>query len=207
VEGSVSGVVRNLLHDPGRGTPVAHVSFSDGERCLLTATEGLYAGKCIWKGGASLPEIGNVLPVGKIPEGTLVSNIEIHRGDGGKIAKSSGTYATVVAHTPAGTELKLPSGKSLYLKDLCRATIGVVAGAGRVEKPFLKAGNKFLLMMSRGRHWPTVKGQAMVAASHPFGGGRHKHAGKPTTVSRHAPPGQKVGLIAARKSGRAKRAG
>jgi ribosomal protein L2 len=83
--------------------------------------------------------------------------------------------------------------------------IGVIAGGGRVDKPFLKAGTKSKLMKIRGRHWPKVKGTSMVSASHPHGGGRHRHEGKPTTVSRDTPPGRKVGLIAARQTGRASR--
>jgi large subunit ribosomal protein L2 len=69
----------------------------------------------------------------------------------------------------------------------------------------MKAGTRRAWLLPKGRLWPITKGQAMVAASHPHGGGRHKHAGKPTTVSRNTPPGRKVGLIAARQSGRAKR--
>jgi len=84
--------------------------------------------------------------------------------------------------------------------------VGVVAGAGRTEKPFLKAGAIGKLMTARGRVWPTTSGQKMIAASHPHGGGRHKHSGKPTTVGRNTPPGRKVGMIAARQTGRAKRA-
>jgi large subunit ribosomal protein L2 len=79
----------------------------------------------------------------------------------------------------------------------------MIAGGGRTEKPYLKAGAKRGLMRSRGRRWPIVKGTSMVAASHPHGGGRHKHEGKPSSVSRDTPPGRKVGLIAARQSGRA----
>ncbi|MCX8175865.1 MAG: 50S ribosomal protein L2, partial [Candidatus Bathyarchaeota archaeon] len=95
--------------------------------------------------------------------------------------------------------------KTAIVNNNALATIGVVAGSGRTDKPFMKAGEKYYLMRSRGIKWPRVRGVAMVAASHPFGGGRHRHVGKPSTVSRHAPPGQKVGLIAARRTGRAKR--
>jgi len=98
--------------------------------------------------------------------------------------------------------VKLPSGATKLLKDACRATIGVVAGGGRIEKPFLKAGKKFHWMRAKGHKYPRVRGVAMNACSHPFGGGRHQHPGKPTTVSRHAPPGRKVGHIAARMTGR-----
>ena len=203
---ALRGVVREIMHDPGRGAPLALVEFSNGSACCLTAPEGLALNQAITVGTDAPPNVGNVLPLGRTPEGTLVCNVEMRPGDGGRLARSSGTYCMVVAHTPQGTELRLPSGKSVYMNDQCRAMIGVVAGAGRTERPFLKAGTVKKLMRSRGRVWPVTKGQAMVSASHPHGGGRHKHAGKPTTVSRNAPPGRKVGMIAARQTGRAKRA-
>jgi len=131
----------------------------------------------------------------------MICNIELSPGDGGKMARSSGSYATVVAHTPEGTMIKLPSGKTRYLNDLCRATVGVISGSGRVDKPFLKAGAKFHLMKAKGHMYPRTRGVAMVAAAHPYGSSK-RGARKVTTVSRHAPPGRKVGLIAARSSGR-----
>lgn len=200
------GVVREILHDPGRGTPLAMIEFSNGTACCLTAPEGLALNQGIVVGPDASPHVGNVLPLGRMPEGTLVCNVERRPGDGGRLARASGTYCMVVSHTPQGTELRLPSGKSVYMNDQCRAMIGVVAGAGRIERPFMKAGTAKKLMRARGRVWPMTKGQAMIAASHPHGGGRHKHAGKPTTVGRTAPPGRKVGMIAARQTGRSKRA-
>jgi large subunit ribosomal protein L2 len=203
--GRVDGRILDILHDPGRGSPLAFVQFSDGKSCCLSAPEGLLVSQTVSRGADSPPEIGNILPVGKIPEGTMICNIEREPGDGGKIAKASGAYAMVVSHRLGEAELRLPSGASMYVPEKCRATIGVVSGAGRAEKPFMKAGARRRWLLSKGRLWPITKGQAMVAASHPHGGGRHKHAGKPTTVSRNTPPGRKVGLIAARQSGRSKR--
>jgi len=203
--GRVDGTVVDIMHEPGRGSPLALVQFADGKTCCLSAPEGILVSQTISRGAESPPEIGNILPVGKIPEGTMICNVEREPGDGSKIAKASGSYVMVVAHRPGETEVRLPSGASVNLKDNCRAMIGVVSGAGRAEKPFMKAGTRKLWLMSKGRLWPITKGQAMVAASHPHGGGRHKHAGKPTTVSRDTPPGRKVGLIAARQSGRSKR--
>jgi len=131
----------------------------------------------------------------------MVCNVELHPGDGGKIAKSSGAYATVVGHTPQGTMVKLPSGSTRYVSDYCMATVGVVSGAGRTEKPFLKAGEKFHLMKAKGHKYPRTRGRAMVAAVHPYGSSK-RSARKVTTTSHGAPPGQKVGLIAARGTGR-----
>jgi large subunit ribosomal protein L2 len=166
--------------------------------------EGVYAGQQIRIGGKAPAEIGNMLPIGKIPEGTMICNIELRQGDGGKMAKSSGAYATVVAHTAQGTIVKLPSGKTKYIVDQCMATIGVVSGAGRTDKPFLKAGEKFHLMKAKGHKYPRTRGRAMVAAVHPYGSSK-RSARKGTTTSHGAPPGQKVGLIAARGAGRKKK--
>lgn len=166
--------------------------------------EGVHTTQEIQMGSEAPVEVGNIIPVGKIPEGTMVCNIELHPGDGGKIAKSSGAYTTVVGHTPQGTMVELPSGKTKYLNDDCRATIGVVSGGGRTEKPFLKAGAKFHLMKAKGHKYPRTRGRAMIAAVHPYGSSK-RGARKVTTVSRHASPGRKVGLIAARSAGKKKR--
>ncbi len=197
---SVRGVVHNLIHDPGRGTPLALISFENGESCFTVIPEGIHTGQLIQIGGAAAVEVGNILPLGKIPEGTMVCNLELRPGDGGKIAKSSGAYATVVGHTPQGTMVKLPSRKTKYLSDYCRATVGIVSGAGRTDKPMLKAGSKFHWMKAKGHKYPRTRGRAMVAAVHPYGSSK-RSARKVTTTSHGAPPGQKVGLIAARGAG------
>lgn len=204
LETAIKGVVEEFLHDPGRGSPLALIRFENGETCYTVVPEGVYVDQQIQMGGRASVEVGNILPVGRITEGTMVCNIELHPGDGGKIARSSGAYATVVAHTPQGTIIKLPSRKTKYLNDHCRATIGVISGAGRTEKPFLKAGAKFHLMKAKGHKYPRTRGRAMIAAVHPYGSSK-KSARKVTTVSRHAPPGQKVGLIAAKGAGQKKK--
>ncbi|MCJ7424254.1 50S ribosomal protein L2 [Candidatus Bathyarchaeota archaeon] len=201
LETATNGVVESLVHDPGRGTPLALVRFENGEKCYTVIPEGIHTGQQIQIGGKATIEIGNILPMGKIPEGTMICNIELRPGDGGKITKSSGTYATVVTHTPQGTIIKLPSGKAKYIDDHCRATIGIVSGAGRPEKPFLKAGSKFHLMKAKGHKYPRTRGRAMIPAVHPFGSSK-RSARICTTTSHGAPPGQKVGLIAARGTGR-----
>lgn len=199
-EGVVQGQIMEILHDPGRGSPLASIQLETGETYYSVVPEGVYEGQPTQIGDKALVEIGNVLPLGKIPEGTMVCNIELSPGDGGKLVRSSGSYATVVAHTPDGTILKLPSGKTRHVNDLCRATIGVISGAGRVDKPFLKAGTKFHLMKAKGHMYPRTRGIAMIAAAHPYGSSK-RGGRKVTTVSRRAPPGKKVGLIAARSAG------
>jgi large subunit ribosomal protein L2 len=200
VEKSVLGSIRDIVHDPGRGSPLAFVLFENGESCYTVIPEGLHVGQQIQLGGKAPVEVGNIIPMGKIPEGTMICNIELRPGDGGKLAKSSGSYATLVGHTGQGTMIKLPSGKTKYLADRCRATVGLVSGSGRTEKPFLKAGQVFHLMRARGRKYPRTSGRKMVAAVHPYGSSK-RSARKVTTTSHGAPPGQKVGLIAARGTG------
>lgn len=204
LEGTVQVSVAEILHDPGRGAPLTALKTETGEDFYTVAAEGIYKGQTLQMGSKALVEIGNILPLGSIPEGTMVCNVEMSPGDGGKLARASGTYVTVVAHTPEGTIVKLPSGKTHYLSDMCRATVGVVSGAGRVDKPFLKAGAKYHLMKAKGHKYPRTRGRAMIAAAHPYGSSK-RSARKVTTVSRHAPPGQKVGLIAAKSAGKRRR--
>lgn len=203
-EVSIKGVIESLVHDPGRGSPLAFVKFENGKTCYTVTPEGVSEGQQISIGGKATVEVGNILPLGRIPEGTFVCDLELRPGDGGKLAKSSGAYATVVSHTPQGTMIKLPSNRTRYINDNCMATIGIVAGGGRTEKPFLKAGEKFHLMKAKGHKYPRTRGRAMVAAVHPYGSSK-RSARKVTTTSHGAPPGQKVGLIAARGAGQKKK--
>jgi len=204
LEGVIHGQVTEILHEPGRGGPLTLLKLESGESFYTVVPEGIYEGQPVQIGGKAPADVGNTLPLGSVPEGTMVCNVELLPGDGGKIARSSGSYVTVIAHTPEGTIIKLPSGKTRYVSDLCRATVGVISGAGRVEKPFLKAGAKFHLMQAKGRMYPRTRGRAMVAAAHPYGSSK-RGARKVTTVSRGAPPGKKVGLIAAKRAGRGRK--
>jgi large subunit ribosomal protein L2 len=139
-----------------------------------------------------------------IPDGTPICNIEKNFGDGGKLIKSAGSSAIIFAHSAEGVTIKFPSGRFLTVNAKCRAMIGTVAGGGKKEKPFLKAGNKAKYMQAHGRLYPTVRGIAQAAVFHPHGGGRHQHIGRQSSVGRTTPPGRKVGNISPRKTGRAR---
>ncbi len=206
--GYIKGVVKEILHDPGRGAPVARVQFRDRysyklKEELFLAAEGMYTGQYIYCGDKATLALGNVLPVGKIPEGTLICNVELRRGDKGEFARASGTFATIIAHSENGqkTRIKLPSGVRKTIDSSARAMIGIVGAGGRNEKPVLKAGRKHWMFKAKRKMWPQVRGVAMNPVDHPHGGGNHQHLGKPSTVSRRLPPGKKVGLIAARRTG------
>jgi len=199
-DGTIKGRISGIFHEPGRGSPIAKIKLETDQDYHFIVPEGVYESQEIQIGSQAPVDIGNVIPLGNIPEGTIICGIELQPGDGGKIARSSGTYATVVAHTPQGTMIKFPSRKTKYINDLCRATIGIVSGAGRLEKPFLKAGKKYHKKKAKGHKYPRTRGRAMVAAAHPYGSSK-KGGRKVTTVGRGAPPGKKVGLIAARSTG------
>lgn len=108
----VNGVLEGFENDPGRGAPLAFVRFENGESCYTLAVEGVFVGQRVSLGGNASVEVGNVLPLGKIHEGTFVCDVELKPGDGGVLARGSGAYATVVGHTPQGTMVRLPSGRT-----------------------------------------------------------------------------------------------
>jgi large subunit ribosomal protein L2 len=199
------GYIRNMTHEPGRGAPLAYIEFDEGKGYYTTAIEGTSVNQTIQVGAKAPLKIGNVLPLGSIPEGTMVCNIELRPGDGGKMAKARGAFATVIAHAAGKTTVRLPSKRTVRINSSSRATLGIISGGGRREKPFMTAGDKHHKKKAKGHKYPTAHGVKMPAAMHPHGGGRHRRPGKSTTVSRHAPPGAKVGLIAARNSGKRQR--
>ena len=199
-----SGKVLDIVHCRGHSAPLIEVSFLTGEKMLTFAPEGIKVGDEISLNKDAEVKEGNVLPLKQIPEGTLVHNLELRPGDGGKLVRASGTFAKVVAKTDQVVRIILPSKKEKKFLPDCRAAIGIVAGAGRLEKPFLKAGNKFKKMRVKNKLYPRVSGVAMNAVDHPFGGSSSDHKGKPTLSPRSAPPGRKVGMIAPKRTGRKK---
>mmetsp|Transcript_6715 Transcript_6715/g.24863 ORF Transcript_6715/g.24863 Transcript_6715/m.24863 type:complete len:257 (-) Transcript_6715:102-872(-) len=210
-QGYVKGVITEIIHDPGRGAPLAKVTFRHPlkyrhQKELMCAAEGMYTGQFIYCGKKATLNIGNVLPLSAMPEGTLVCNLERYAGDRGKYAKCSGDYCILVSHNlENGTSrVKLPSGAKKVLPSACRAMVGQIAGGGRTEKPMLKAGASYHKYKAKRNSWPKVRGVAMNPVEHPHGGGNHQHIGHASTVKRMACPGQKVGLIAARRTGRIK---
>jgi len=207
--GYIKGVVREVLHDPGRGAPLAVVEFKHPYRYahqkqLFIAAEGMYTGQFVYCGKKAQMNVGNVLPLGSMPEGTIVCNVEGRAGDRGILARCSGNYATIVSHNPdeGKTKVKLPSGAKKTVSSNGRAMIGIVAGGGRIDKPVLKAGNSYHKYKAKRHAWPKVRGVAMNPVDHPHGGGNHQHIGHASTVARDSPPGKKCGLIAARRTGR-----
>jgi len=198
-----SGKVVDIMHAPGRLCPVAKVDFA-GESIIMIAAEGIMVGQSVSVDGTGAIMAGNVVPLSVIPEGTLVFGIEGRPGDGGKYVKAAGTSALIVTKGER-VVMQMPSGAFKSFDPRCRAVIGIVAGGGHDEKPFGKAGNKFHAYRSRSKPYFKVKGIAMNPVDHPHGGGGHPHVGKPSTVSRNAPPGRKVGRLSPQKKKKGKR--
>jgi large subunit ribosomal protein L2 len=206
IEDPTTATVIDILHNPGRGTPIAKLITKEGIEFYLNAIEGMYIGQEISIYGEGPPRKGDIRRLRDIPPGTIISHVENKPGDGGKFARSSGAYAQVIGPSGKGIEVLLPSGKSVVLNPDSRAVIGNIASGGRVDKPFLKAGARYHWLKAKApKRWPRVRGVAMNPVDHPFGGGAHQHTGKPKTVKRTSPPGKKVGSFGARRTGRKKR--
>lgn len=196
------GRVEDIVHCPGHSAPLMEISFPLGEKGLAFAPAGIKVGDYVGTGSGKEIKTGNVLPLKEIPEGTAIYNIELTPGDGGKLVRASGSFAQVVAKTERLITVKLPSRKEKMFLPNCRAAIGVIAGSGRTEKPFLKAGTRMKRMRARNKLYPHVCGISMNAVDHPFGGKCSHIKGRPTQSPRSAPPGRKVGKIAPRRTGR-----
>lgn len=201
---SRSGVAQvvGLEDDPGRNTLLARLSFEDGVWFYSLAAEGVAVGDKVAI-GEGRPSPGSILSLGAVPDGTPVFNLELSSGDGGKAARSSGGVCYVVSRDEdtGMVSVQLASKKVVVLSPACYATVGVACGGERKDNPFVKAGNKYHATHARNKYYPKVRGSAMSAYDHPHGG---KSMGSPTTRARGAPHGAKVGLIAARQSGRRK---
>ena len=201
-------VLVDLIHERGRNSPLAKYEFENTRTVMyLPAVEGITVGEEFEIGNLKGElKVGNILPLSILPESTPVCSIEGRPGDGGKYCKSSGSSAMVVAKSAKTVSVQLRSGKIKEFHPDCRAIIGLIAGGGRTEKPFLKVGKRLAFKQARGKlgAYPRVSGVAMNHHVHPYGGSQHKGPKMSTTVSRHAPPGRKIGLIAARRTGRKK---
>lgn len=199
------GKVIELIHCSGHSAPLAKVKYETNEHIYMPAPLQIRLGDIIASGSKAKPTIGNTLPLENIPEGSDVFNIESKPGDGGKFCRTAGSSAKIVAKLGDKIIIKFPSRKHRSFDPRSRATIGIIAGSGKKDKPFVKAGKKFHAMAARNKLYPRTSGVAMNAVDHPFGSGRGKHVGKPITPPRFAPPGRNVGLLHARRTGRKKK--
>ncbi len=203
IEGRAIGEVVEFIDDPGHSAPLMRVRYEDFSENILFAPEGIKIGDRIFEGNQAEVALGSILPLGSIPDGMLIYNIESRPGDGGKMARVAGGYATIKSHLENTVNVLLPSKKAIDLDPSCRAQIGAVAGGGLTSQPIMKAGKAHYIWHATNQKWPVNRGVKSNPVDHPFGGKQH-HKGASSMVSRHAPPGSKVGHIAARRVGRRK---
>ena len=201
-ERNLIGKIIDLIHSQGHSAPLAQIEYENGSKVLIQAPEGVRVGDKVEMGKDIEVKNGNVMPLENIPEGITIYNIEASPGDGGKFVRSSGGSARIITKMQNKIVVEMPSAKRKVFLPGCRATIGVIAGSGRKEKPFLKAGKMYYAMKAKNKLWPQVSGTSMNSVDHPFGGSSSAVKGGPTQSSRNAPPGAKVGKIAPKRTGK-----
>jgi large subunit ribosomal protein L2 len=193
--------VISLIASLGHSAPIAKLINKEGKIFYNYAVNLLYVGQKIHVGGNGA---GDIATLGDLKNGTEIFNIEHKPKDGGRFIRAGGSSATVMNKEGSIVKIMMPSKKLKKFDSHCRATIGVIAGDGRKDKPILKAGKKFYIMKSKSKLWPRTSAVAMNAIDHPFGSGRGKRV-KSKIAKRNASPGKKVGLIRPRRTGRKKR--
>ncbi|MFH1591552.1 MAG: 50S ribosomal protein L2 [archaeon] len=202
VDGLMSGEVKDIIRCQGHSAPLCKVTWADGDQSISICPEGIRVGQEVSLGAQQDYRTGHSSCLGDIPEGTLIFNIESQPGDGGKFVRASGTFAKIVAKAPDSVTVLLPSKKRKNFNRKCRASVGIVAGGGRTDKPFVKAGKKYHAMKAKNKLYPSVSGNSQNAVDHPFGGSSSAHKGRPTIAPKNAPPGRKVGKLHPRRTGK-----
>lgn len=200
---SAEGEIIDIVTCRGHSAPLFKIRYKDNDTGYVIACEGKKVGDKISFEKNDEKNL-SYLELKEIPEGVYIYNIEAVPNDGGKFVRAGGTFAKLVSKSQTKIIVQLPSKKQKVFNPNCRAAIGVVAGGGRVEKPILKAGNMFYKMKAKNKLWPIVSGGSQNAVDHPFGNKRSSRKSKATPVSKNAPPGRKVGMIGAKRTGRKK---
>jgi large subunit ribosomal protein L2 len=168
----VAGKVLEIQYDPNRSTHIALIQYADGEKRYILAPMGMNAGQTVESGEKVEPKLGNAMPMSAIPVGLEIHNIEMIAGQGGKLVRSAGNVARLVAREGDWATIQLPSGELRQIRSACRATIGQLGNLDHQNVRIGKAG--------RNRHmgWrPHVRGKAMNPIDHPMGGGEGRSNG------------------------------
>lgn len=168
----IAAVVDSIQYDPNRTARIALLLYEDGEKRYIVAPNGLQVGQTVKSGSGVDPEIGNALPLGEMPLGTVVHNIELYPGQGGVMARSAGAHAQLTSREGKFAVLKLPSGESRMVLTSCRATVGTVGNMQHNLEKSGKAGRSRWL----GRR-PRTRGVSMNPVDHPMGGGEGRASG------------------------------
>jgi large subunit ribosomal protein L2 len=175
---TIPAKVAAIEYDPNRTARIALLHYRDGEKRYILAPVGLEVGAVVVSGSDADIKIGNALPLSNIPLGTVIHNIELRPGEGGKLVRSAGSSAQLMAKEGAYAQVRMPSGEVRKIQVVCRATIGQLGNLDHENEVIGKAG--------RQRHLgkrPSVRGIAMNPVDHPHGGGEARStSGRPPTT-------------------------
>ncbi|MCB9252487.1 MAG: 50S ribosomal protein L2 [Flavobacteriales bacterium] len=168
----VSATVKTIEYDPNRTCFISLVEYKDGEKRYILAPNGIEVGQVIVSGSGVTPDLGNAMPMSEMPLGSIIHNIELNPGQGGRIVRSAGSSAQLLARDGKYVIIKLPSGETRMILSSCMATIGVVSNSDHNLENKGKAGrNRWL-----GRR-PRTRPAAMNPVDHPMGGGEGRAKG------------------------------
>ncbi len=179
----VVATVEAIEYDPNRSVNIALVKYADGVKAYILAPNGLKVGQTVQNGVGSPPDTGNCIPLGVIPTGLPIHNIELNPGQGGKLVRSAGMVATLTAREGDFVVITLPSGEVRRIRGVCRATIGQLGNLDWINVNLGKAG--------RSRHRgirPHTRAKAMNPIDHPLGGGEGRSNGGRHPVSKTGVP-------------------
>lgn len=168
----ISATVKTIEYDPNRSAFIALLAYADGEKRYIIAQQGLKIDQKVISGESATPDVGNALPLSKIPLGTTISCIELKPGQGAILARSAGTFAQLMAKEGKYVTIKLPSGETRMILGTCIATIGVVSNSDHQLLVSGKAGRSRWL----GRR-PRTRAVVMNPVDHPMGGGEGRASG------------------------------
>jgi len=168
----MEATVERIEYDPNRTAFIALIKYKDGELAYIIAPQRLKAGDVVVSGPTADIQIGNALPLGNIPVGTLIHNIELKPGRGAQLARSAGSYAQYVGRDTGFALVRLNSGEVRMIRLECMATVGAVSNPDQKNVNFGKAGRKRWMGVR-----PTVRGVAMNPVDHPLGGGEGRTSG------------------------------
>mgnify|MGYP000172793735 CR=1 FL=1 len=168
----ITATVQTLEYDPNRSARIALLYYADGAKAYIIAPNGLEVGSTVMSGEDAAPEVGNALPLSKIPVGTLIHNIELRPGQGAFMVRSAGTFAQLTSREGDYVIIKLPSGETRKILATCKATVGVVGNSDHALERSGKAGRSRWL----GRR-PRNRGVVMNPVDHPMGGGEGRQSG------------------------------
>lgn len=175
---NLESTVEAIEYDPNRSARIALIKYSDGSKAYIIAPDNIKVGSIILSSETADIQSGNTLPIGNIPLGSFVHNVELKPGKGGQIARSAGTSCIIVARDEKYTQIKLPSGEVRNVQNECKATVGIVGNLEHENISYGKAGRTRWL----GKR-PSVRGVAMNPIDHPMGGGEGKTSGGGHPVS------------------------